>query len=229
MPRISSIFKKEHVRRVTICGMKRADHRGGWMRRRNGAASPGTRLRAHSCRRACPRVHPLPLSVISLARTCPRRSQLHIPPKQCARARVLCPIAQACICAPFRYQSRVQTSGDNPREIFPFELRRGNARECIRAHTRLPGAPPFDLQNFISGTCLSNTCFMFVFLLSDVFGTRALYFFFCYTCFNDTCLIFMFVFLMLTIPRSFYFSECEILTALPNFWAPSFLRASHGR
>src|SRR5260221_4888388 len=197
MPRISSIFKKEHVRRVTICSMKRADHRGGWMRRRNGMALPGTRLCVHSCRHACPCMHPLPLRVISLAQTHPQQSQLHIPPKRCTWACILHPIAQACVCTPFRYRSRVRTSRDNPGEIFPFELRHGNARECIRTCACLPGAPPFNLQNFISGTCLSNTCFMFVFLLSDVFGTRALYFFFCYTCFNDMCPIFMFVFLML--------------------------------
>ncbi len=63
---------------------------------------------------------------------------------------------------------------------------------------------------------------MFV-LLSDVFGTRALCVFFCYTCFNDTCLSFMFVFITLTIPRSFYFAEYEILTGVPNYWAPSSL------
>src|SRR5260221_5492210 len=70
-----------------------------------------------------------------------------------------------------------------------------------------------------------------LFLLSDVFATCALclflcfifiFMFFCYTCF-------MFVFLTLTIPRSLYVSECEILTALPNYWAPSFLSESHGR
>jgi len=135
-----------------------------------------------ACRRACPRVRPLPLRVISLVQTRPQWSRLHIPPKRCAWARVLRPIAWARICAPFRYRSRVWTSGDNPGEIFPFELRRGNAWECIRARVHLPGAPPFDLQNFISGMCLSNTCFMFV-LLSDVFGNTCLVYFFCYTCF----------------------------------------------
>src|SRR5712691_985749 len=50
---ISSIIKKEHVRRVTICGMKWADHRGGWMRRWNGAAFPGTRLRVAVRAPAC--------------------------------------------------------------------------------------------------------------------------------------------------------------------------------
>ena len=52
------------------------------LRRRNGAASPGTRLRAHSHRRGCPRARPLPLQraaplrVSLFARTRPRRSQL---------------------------------------------------------------------------------------------------------------------------------------------------------
>jgi len=42
-----------------------------------------------------------------------------------------------------------------------------------RAHA-FTGAPPLDLDIIVfSGTCLSNTCFMFI-LLSDVFGTRAL-------------------------------------------------------
>jgi len=51
---------------------------------------------------------------------------------------------------------------------------RGNAL----ARTRLPRGSPTRLrQIFFSGTCLSNTCFMFV-LLSDVLGTRALFIFF---------------------------------------------------
>jgi len=105
----------------------------------------------------------------------------------------------------------------------------GNAFARARVY---PGLPHSTYRISLAARALATRAlclFFYFFLLSDVFGTRALYFFFCYTCFNDTCPIFMFVFLMLTIPRSFYFSECEILTALPNYWAPSFLRASHGR
>src|SRR5260221_8064519 len=103
---------------------------------------------------------------------------------------------------------------------------RGNAFARARVY---PG-PRFDLDRILlAARALATRALCLFFLLSDVFGTRALYFFFCCTCFNDTCPMFMFVFLMLTIPRSFYFSECEILTALPNYWAPSFLSASHGR
>ena len=58
---------------------------------------------------------------------------------------------------------------------------RGNAL----ARARLPRGSPTRLrQIFVSGTCLSNMCFMFVF--SDVFGTRALFIFFVhvfYVCF----------------------------------------------
>src|SRR5260221_8356130 len=83
---------------------------------------------------------------------------------------------------------------------------------------------------FFATRVLCNTCFMFVFCLAMFLETRALcsflcffiFMFFCYTCF-------MFVFLTLTIPRSLYVSECEILTVLPNYWAPSFLSESHGR
>src|SRR5260221_4799498 len=119
---------------------------------------------------------------------------------------------------------------------------RGNARECIRARAQL--YPGLDLERISLAARALATRALCLFLLSDVFATRALclfclamfletralclflcffmFLFFCYMCF-------MFVFLTLTIPRSLYFSECKILTALPNYWAPSFLSASHGR
>jgi len=89
-----------------------------------------------------PCVHPIPLQrvallrVILLARTCPQRSRLHIPPKRCARARIFvsfCHIAWACVCTPFHYGSRVLKSRDSPWGIFLFELMRGNAltRACL--------------------------------------------------------------------------------------------------
>src|SRR5712691_9609108 len=83
---------------------------------------------------------------------------------------------------------------------------------------------------FFCYTCFMQHVLYVCFCLAMFLETRALcsflcffmFMFFCYTCF-------MFVFLTLTIPRSLYFSECEILTALPNYWAPSFLSESHGR
>jgi hypothetical protein len=61
--------------------------------------------------------------------------------------------------------------------MFPFELMRGNVRECTRARAFTPGAPPLDLDRFfLAARALATRALCFI-LLSDVFGTRALYFF----------------------------------------------------
>src|SRR5260221_1197347 len=101
-----------------------------------------------------------------------------------------------------------------------------------RARVYPRGSPTQLRQIFFSGTCLSNTCFTFV-LLSDtcfsymcVRNTCFMLFFVRNMCFDDTCFrstCYMFVLLTLTIPRSFYFTEYEILTGVPNYWAPSSL------
>ena len=70
--------------------------------------------------------------------------------------------------------------------MLSFELVRGNARECTRTRAFTPGAPPLDLDIFFfSGTCLSNTCFMFIFCLA-MFSEHVPCFFFLhmfYVCF----------------------------------------------
>ena len=138
-------------------------------------ASPGTRLRAHSCCCACPHAHPLPLQHAALlrvslfAQTRLRRSGLrhhqepgrvrirvavrapppcappptaargpaegyftlanlstailgaHPPPKWCAQVRAFASfhrIAQARVCAPFRYRSRVRTGREIPQDMY---------------------------------------------------------------------------------------------------------------
>src|SRR6266581_463926 len=92
-----------------------------------------------------------------------------------------------------------------------------HSRVCVYPR----GSPTRLREIFFTGTCLSNTCFMFV-LLSNF--SEHMLFVFC--CFSDTCLrgtCFMFVLLTINIPRSFYFSEYENLTGAPNYWGPSFL------
>jgi len=83
--------------------------------------------------------------------------------------------------------------------------------------------------------CFLSVC-LFVFFLGT--QTRALCLFVCFpfpfVCFLSVCLFvflrntntcLMFVLLTITIPRSFYFTECEILTAVPNYWDNSFFGA----
>jgi len=98
---------------------------------------------------------------------------------------------------------------------------------CPESHLQMhlsPGLPQTTYKIFTSlSKHMPCVCFLFVCLFSVSICLFSFCFFFFFLRNMNMCL--MFVLLTITIPRSFYFTECEILTAVPNYWDNSFFGA----